>query len=48
MIAVYQELRNTCHEPILFSDDEKFNLDGLNGYQYYWHCIKDANEFYLI
>ncbi len=34
---------------ILFIDKKKFNLDGSNGYQYYWYDLrKEAKEIFSL
>ena len=32
---------------IIFSDEKKFNLDGPDGYQYYWRDLSKEKEMYF-
>ena len=31
---------------MIFSDEKEFHFDGPDGYQYYWHCLKNEEELY--
>ena len=33
---------------ILFSDEKRFCIDGLDGCRYYWHCLSKQNEVYAL
>ena len=31
---------------VIFSVEKRFNLDGADGIQYYWHCLKQKEQYY--
>ena len=42
----YQTMSAKEWRKVLFSDEKKFNLDSLNGFQKYWHAKNSPDENY--